>query len=198
MPQGLSHLAAYRWAFERRYGRDREIPLLDLLDANFGLGPPATYGGVSYTPVGINQVNSPQRIQALMDLCATALREGKIEVVLENDMLKQLQTTSLSPIKAPTSLDLYVSVGAASRAALDDGQFEVVIGPNVAPRQLAAAWDDLVTFWAIQPRRRFCVPPRGRKRLRRASFAQSFPISRVSSGQQTSAFVLTFVSMKSL
>jgi hypothetical protein len=32
LPHGMMHLAAYRAAFESRYGQDREVPLLELLD----------------------------------------------------------------------------------------------------------------------------------------------------------------------
>ena len=45
LPAGLPHLDAYRRAFEARYGPDREVPLLELLDANFGLGPPSGFYG---------------------------------------------------------------------------------------------------------------------------------------------------------
>ena len=46
-PSGLSHLAAYRRAFVSRYGLDREVALLELLDPNCGLGSPTTYSGGS-------------------------------------------------------------------------------------------------------------------------------------------------------
>jgi hypothetical protein len=39
LPDGPPHLAAYRRAFLRRYGPDRMVPLLELLDQRFGLGP---------------------------------------------------------------------------------------------------------------------------------------------------------------
>ena len=44
LPDGPPQLAAYRRAFLRRYGPDRMVPLLELLDPRFGLGPlgPAT------------------------------------------------------------------------------------------------------------------------------------------------------------
>ncbi len=39
-PYGAPHIDDYRHRFEARYGLDRRVPLLELLDANFGLGPP--------------------------------------------------------------------------------------------------------------------------------------------------------------
>ena len=38
MPRGSAHLAAYRRLFEQRYGPHREVPLLELLHPDFGLG----------------------------------------------------------------------------------------------------------------------------------------------------------------
>ena len=38
-PYGAPHIDDYRHRFEARYGLDRRVPLLELLDANFGLGP---------------------------------------------------------------------------------------------------------------------------------------------------------------
>jgi hypothetical protein len=43
LPTGVPHLEAYRRAFEARYGPYREVPLLEMLDANFGLGPPSGF-----------------------------------------------------------------------------------------------------------------------------------------------------------
>jgi hypothetical protein len=69
---GLPHLAAYRGAFEARYGHDREVPLLELLDPDFGLGPPSAHwhGG----PSGLDPRKAELRNQALNDLAVDALR----------------------------------------------------------------------------------------------------------------------------
>ena len=40
LPAGLPHLGAYSRTFEARYGTEREVPLLELLDPNFGLARP--------------------------------------------------------------------------------------------------------------------------------------------------------------
>ena len=37
-PSGLSHIAAFRQHFIQRYGYHRQVPVLELLDPNFGLG----------------------------------------------------------------------------------------------------------------------------------------------------------------
>ena len=130
LPRGPSQIAAYRRSFEQRYGLYQEVPLLELLDPDFGLGPPPGYTGPSRSVPGMSQATSPRRNQALSDLATTALRERTLCVELDEQTLKQLETSpgSVRPVE---SLDLFVSVAAASREALDAGQFQVVLGPNV-------------------------------------------------------------------
>ena len=131
-PQGHSHIVAYRRAFERRYGLDREVPVLELLDPNFGLGPPSVYSGGQYPPAaGISQPKALQHSQALMELALTAGLDRSMEVNLDEQMLKRLETWTPLQANAPESLELFVFVGASSRSALDAGHFQVVLGPNV-------------------------------------------------------------------
>jgi len=126
LPRGPAHLAAYRRAFERRYGLRREVPLLELLDENFGLGPPDMNS--SQLP---STGNTKARNQALVDLALGALRERKSKVYLNEDDVERLETQKLRAEYLPPSLELFVSVAAASAKALDKGDFLVVIGPNV-------------------------------------------------------------------
>jgi thiopeptide-type bacteriocin biosynthesis protein len=129
-PRGPAHLSTYRRQFEQRYGMHREVPLLELLDPNVGIGLPATYGtqfrgmgGASFTP-------SSRRNQALTDLALAALRDRTLAVELDDPMLKRLETWD-SSATAPYSLDLFVSIAAASSQAIDAGEFRVILGPNV-------------------------------------------------------------------
>lgn len=127
LPAGLTYFEAYRRAFVSRYGHNREVPLLELLDPNFGLGSPATYsGGAS----GIVQAKAALRSQTLLNLATNALHNRQQVIELDEDMLKRLETWTPSPDTAPLSLDLYAFVAAASPEAVDAGQFQIIIGPN--------------------------------------------------------------------
>ena len=127
-PNGLPYFKAYRTAFVSRYGQNREIPLLDLLDPNFGLGSPATYSGSNN---GIAQAKAALRSQTLLDLATSALHDRTSVIELDEDRLKRLETWTPSPGTAPTSLDLNVFVAASSVEAIDAGQFQIIIGPNL-------------------------------------------------------------------
>jgi thiopeptide-type bacteriocin biosynthesis protein len=128
LPVGLPHLDAYRRAFETRYGTERELPLLELLDPNFGLGPPTPFHGAA--PVG-DPRKTALRQQTLYDLGITALRDQELVVELDEERLARLESWSPSSQTAPESLDLSLFVVARSATDVDDGRFQVVVGPNL-------------------------------------------------------------------
>ncbi|MGH8905648.1 MAG: lantibiotic dehydratase [Egibacteraceae bacterium] len=125
-PRGLPRLDAYRRAFEVRYGHDREVPLIELLDADLGLGPPEGRRWDSAGP----QV-APRRHQLLRDLALEAIRDRRLVVELDGGLLAQLETWTPEPAGAPPSLDISVFVAASSPEAIDAGDFLVVVGPNI-------------------------------------------------------------------
>jgi len=128
LPVGLPHLDAYHRAFETRYGTEREVPLLELLDPNFGLGPPTPFYGAA---PGGDPRKTALRQQTLYDLGITALREQQLVVELDEERLARLESWSPASGTAPDSLDLSLFVVARSATDVDDGRFQVVIGPNL-------------------------------------------------------------------
>ena len=127
-PPGSGNLNSYRAAFEGRYGHDREVPLLELLDPNFGLGPP-TGGG--YGGGGINAQRTAARSETLQSIALSALSEHRAEVELDDAALKRLSIWAPQPESLPLSLDLSVFVIADSAAAVDEGKYQIALGPNL-------------------------------------------------------------------
>ncbi len=126
-PGGPAHLAAYRADFLARYGHDRWVPLLELLDPRFGLGLP---GG----PGGSGRAGGPharERDALLLELAAEALRDGATEITPSDAELGVLRTWTPDPRRLPPSLELSVFVAAADRAALDRGDYRLAVGPNL-------------------------------------------------------------------
>jgi thiopeptide-type bacteriocin biosynthesis protein len=128
LPAGLPHLEAYHRAFGARYGTEREVPLLELLDPNFGLGPPTPFHGGA---PGGDPRKAALRQQTLYDLAVTALREKQLVVELDEPKLAQLESWSPNAFTAPQSLDLSLFVVAGSPTDVDLGRFQVVVGPNL-------------------------------------------------------------------
>ena len=127
-PSGaVSALAGYRRAFEEQYGLEREVPLLELLDPDAGLGPPSSHGWSS----GADPERGARRDRLLWELAVEALRDRRREIELVPSVLEPL-TVSDPPAEAlPRSLDLAVFVLAGDVAQIDAGDFRLLVGPNL-------------------------------------------------------------------
>lgn len=123
-PEGSPRLDHYRNLFVGRFGLERMVPLVELLDPELGLGPPE------------DQPRQPtererERSRTLLELAGNALRDHRFAVDLDEATLARLETWPVWTASAPASLDLSVFVATSSRAALDAGDFSVVVGPNL-------------------------------------------------------------------
>ncbi len=132
-PLQFEHLSTYRREFLERYGEGREVPVLELLDEDIGLGAPPLYqhpprDRQAATP---SAPQYPERNAALLALAATALRDGQREVPLDEAMLKRLEARENWQDILPASLELYVFISAPTREAIDRGEYQLVIGPRI-------------------------------------------------------------------
>ncbi len=117
-PAGLTSMRAYCDKFTGRYGHDREVPLLELLDREAGLGlpePPA-------------EDRDPERDQILTGLALDAIRDCRQVVDLDEQTVDDLAVDRTA--QALPSLDLSVFVLALSSEAVDAGDFQMMVGPN--------------------------------------------------------------------
>ncbi|MFD9307421.1 lantibiotic dehydratase [Streptomyces sp. NPDC060048] len=122
-PFGLPQITAYRSAFEVRYGTDRDVSVLELLDPVTGLGSPSLLPPVIPAKAA--------RADTLLRLATGALHDHLTSVDLDEDTIDRLALWEAAPERLPASLDLYAMVSAASPAAIDAGDFHLVVGPNV-------------------------------------------------------------------
>ncbi|MFB7053248.1 lantibiotic dehydratase [Streptomyces vinaceus] len=123
MPQGMPHLDDYRRAFEGRYGPHRQVPLLELLDPATGLGPPSSHRA--------GDTGNDPREQLLLDLAVEANRQRARVVELDDGLLSRLAPSDPVPEHVPPSLELSFFIAATSSDAIDEGNFQIVVGPNL-------------------------------------------------------------------
>ncbi len=127
-PGGQSGLVACRRAFIGRYGQRREVPLLELIDPQRGLGPVGSRG---YANIGPSPAKAAERSRTLTDLACSCLHKHQKIVELDSHLLSRLETCEPGARTAPVSLDINVQIGAVSASAIDSGNFVLVIGPNL-------------------------------------------------------------------
>lgn len=142
VPPQFPHLAAYRREFIERYGEGREVPVLELLDENTGLGPPMTYQHPLRT--GKHSPVSPGeyalRDRTLFSLATTALCKRQQEVELDEVTLSRLEIYDDWRDALPNSLDLYISIAAKSQEAIDRGDYSIVVEPRVGDQPLGRSF----------------------------------------------------------
>jgi thiopeptide-type bacteriocin biosynthesis protein len=127
-PYGLSSVASYRQAFLNRYGHEREVAVLELLDPHRGLGPISGYG---HANVGPDPAKAATRYRTLLRLATDALHDHRHTVLLDEKLVAELETWKPNHETAPLSLDINVLVSARSSAAIDHGDFKLIVGPNL-------------------------------------------------------------------
>ncbi len=154
MPARDPALARYRAAFHERYGTQRTVPLLELMDPDLGLGPP----GERAPGAGSDEDEMARRRDAVLEqLALRADRERLTAVDLDDELALRLQTWDPDTDGVPSSLDISVLVAAASASALDDGEFTLVVSPNVggvSAGSMAGRFADLLGSEAVDALRR--------------------------------------------
>ena len=124
-----SHLRAYAAEFTERYGAGAEIPVLEVLDPHWGLDAPPTYlFPPRLYPQRIHGGASPEWRE---DLLMSWIQEAALDnqpIVLSDERIAQLSRGTAA--RRPRRLvEAYVQLHAASREAVDRGDWLAVIGP---------------------------------------------------------------------
>lgn len=130
------YIKSYKEEFMEFYGMDREVPVLELLDEDKGLGAPATYT----TPFSSKQVQKSRKLQEDEKFYKFIIREvercilkGDKEVVLKKENLKLMGCRNIEDIKfheMPKSIDYYTFLSAKNYDELNSGNFRMSISPN--------------------------------------------------------------------
>jgi lantibiotic biosynthesis protein len=125
---GPAALNSYRDRFVERYPPPTEVPLMELIQPDVGLGPVELRADAAgERPV---DEEAQRRNRRLLEIATTALRAGELSVELDSDVIAELETGPASEA-LPSTLDVAVYVAAGSREALDAGKFRVVVSPIV-------------------------------------------------------------------
>jgi lantibiotic biosynthesis protein len=138
---GFPHLQKYHVDFLEKYGTSREVPLLELLSEELGLGAPASYQnphgkrGGDTTTSSINQERNSQLSYLLIK--AIHNQEKEIEITEE---IAQRMSKEKDRRYAPDSLEVYGELHAASQEDLDQGNYTFCLSPNPGSNALGSTF----------------------------------------------------------
>ena len=124
---GSVALNSYRDRFLERYPAPTEVPLMELIQPDLGLGPPSLRGNSAGERT---DEDTQRRNRRLLEIATSALHADELSVELDRDVIADLET-ALSTKALPPTVELGVFVAAGSREALDAGEFRVVVSPLI-------------------------------------------------------------------
>ncbi|MQA93139.1 MAG: lantibiotic dehydratase [Streptosporangiales bacterium] len=126
VPDGAAGWRAYHRAFVDRYGTGTLVPLVEAVSADAGVGYPPGYPD-SHLPEPIEPPS--MRDHRLLALAWEAAVRGSQELVLHDDALEDLAGTLRDDALIPPHVEVAVRVHAASKQALDDGDYLLFVSP---------------------------------------------------------------------
>lgn len=153
MSNGYPHsprLEKYHVDFLEKYGYHREVPLLELLDEDIGMGAPAGYQHpVSRRQLGQGHLESKkEREQLIAGWLAETMHRGLPEFELTDKHVELLQGTDAhSWNDVLPSMELYFHVLADSPADLDRGDYELYMGANSGSTMAYRTFGRFVDMW---------------------------------------------------
>ncbi|WP_433237906.1 lantibiotic dehydratase [Streptosporangium sp. CA-135522] len=145
-----SPLREYHEEFVERYGTERLVPVRDLLNEGTGLGPPAGYdcpAGPRPAPAYRGERRESDRL--LARLVAEAVRDRASEIVLDEELVARIEPEPPDPSTVPRSVELYLSLVAASVDDLADGRFRLSVGPNPGSPEAGATFGRFAGLVAV-------------------------------------------------
>lgn len=146
---GFRGLRGYHADFLERFGTDRLVPLLELVDSRQSLGPPAGYNNPASEhgrpSASWEEPESIERRRTITRLYSEAMLIGSQEVILDGLALSALSSPTAQDLPRQPSSELYVHVVAATEDTLTAGDFRVVLshnpGSHTAGATSARFWD---------------------------------------------------------
>jgi thiopeptide-type bacteriocin biosynthesis protein len=147
---GMRPLRGFHGRFLERYGVDRLVPVLEVLDPTRSLGAPAGYEWPESeaAPEEPVEPSSTRRDRLISKLAMDALRSGSREAVLTDDLVRELAHDEADPADLPNSCELYVHV--VDQAG---GGFRVVVSPSPGSHHAGATagrFHDLLPEWRAE------------------------------------------------
>jgi thiopeptide-type bacteriocin biosynthesis protein len=143
--RGQRSLDEFRGAFVERYGSDREVPLLDALDEENGIGFERSGNAAAEASPMLGGLTFRRRADrmlltwgsseaAMLQLLTRALAEGRTEIALTADDVKRIENLERPPL--PDAFHVAATLAAGSAEAIERGDYRLLLhfasGPSGA------------------------------------------------------------------
>jgi thiopeptide-type bacteriocin biosynthesis protein len=124
---------SYRNEFIEKYGIYREVPVLELLDPDRGLGAPAGYE----FPMSNKTIerNVPLSVSNMERFIQSEMVKHKFDnqiydIELTDKIIEDIEPIEPDYSKAPISIELYFSIFSKSQSQIEKENYQLIIAPN--------------------------------------------------------------------
>ncbi|OKO95291.1 lantibiotic dehydratase [Geobacillus proteiniphilus] len=128
-----SPFSRYKQEFIEKYGVDREVPLLEMLDNDLGIGAPMDYTNPKNARLAVgvpHQLIDEQLREYFLHKYIEAVKDKK-SITITEDEIKELGLDDYDYNSIPDSLDINVIIKCDSEQDLENNHFKYYIGPNL-------------------------------------------------------------------
>ncbi|MGH3830823.1 MAG: lantibiotic dehydratase [Pseudonocardiaceae bacterium] len=122
-PHGTPAWRDYHRRFYERFGSGSLVPLLEVV-ADSGIGWPDGYPGTASPE---QRGEHSRRDETLLSLAQAAALDGRVEVVLSEPLITDLEPDDARRVRLPAHLELCVRVHASHLSALQRGDFQLTV-----------------------------------------------------------------------
>ncbi|MFU1793599.1 lantibiotic dehydratase [Paenibacillus azoreducens] len=130
--RGFSHLKEYHSKFLDAYGIACDVPILELLNEETGLGVPSAYLNPNVVEPDKQEMTDKEigRELKLMELVEQSLLNRDEEIEITDSFIDAYVESDRNTDEASHSIEIYAEVIASSPQAVDRGEFTLAIAPN--------------------------------------------------------------------
>ncbi len=129
------YLSEYKREFLEKYGYDAEVPLLEMLDYNLGIGAPANYQNAkkAFIDYEVHNRYLDELNQFLLNRAFEAAKSGESVIkILDEDVERITRKASFDDERFLNSFDLFGQILAENPGKIDDGEFEIALSGCIA------------------------------------------------------------------
>lgn len=135
--RGTEYLEKFHMSFIDKYGINVEVPILEVLSEEIGLGSPYSD---QYKQDKPNSNRSNQIHALLIEAVLRAVKNKEREIEITDETLTQISGENLNYTNVSPSLELYAEILAKSNEEIDKGNFLVVLNRYSGSQEIARSF----------------------------------------------------------
>lgn len=135
--KSFPYMREYYLKFLEKYGTAVDVPLLEMVNENVGIGYPEYYlnGNSSLDISRETKEKLNRRRHILMEQIMKSIMSGFKEVILDDQLIEKLTIKDDWDTEIPDSMEVYAEILAPNKEAIEQGKAEIVINPNAGSFQ---------------------------------------------------------------